>query len=813
MFGNHLKIAFRSLRKRKGSSLLHILGLTIGMASCLLIFHYVSYEKSYDEHITRAEDIYRLRLDNYVKGKLEWRSATVFPAIGPALKRDYPEIENCCRLIDAHMLFVDESNQSKFTETQGYFAEQSAVSMLDMQLISGNPATALTGPDKIIISESMARKYFGDNRVLGRQLISKDRNDSRAREITGVFKDYPSNSHLDIEYLLSFDSFKAAIRRSGDTTDVTETLFDWYDFYTYLQFKPGTDVEKIESQFPAFCEKYMEQDHGNKTYSELHLIPVQDIHLHSNYNQEAEANANGQMVSLLFLIGIIVIGIAWINYINLSTARSVERAKEVGIKKVVGAVRTDLIRQFLVESMLLNLISLAFSVILFFLLLRPFDHFCGREAYTGISLSMNYLIVFIVILLVGTLLSGIYPAFVLSGFQPIKVLKGAFKNSSRGVALRKGLIIVQFTLSVVLIAGTLIIYEQVSFMRHKTIGASIDQTLILNGASSLKDSIYKSRLQPFKTELLQYRSIKGISASSEVIGTEVYWVNNAKRVEASDKESISIYVLAIDYDFVSLYDMKIKAGEDLFKEYCAGKKRGTLINETAARMLGYKNPEEAINKKLVTSGTDTILIAGVLADYHHQGLQKAIDPMLFPMGTGVRNFFSLKFSSPDMAANIKTVEAVWKKHFPDDPFDYRFLDESFNAQYKTDILFGKVFGLFALLAILIACSGLLGLSAYNVIQRSKEIGVRKVLGASTQHILILLSKDFIILIVISLVLAVPSGWYMMNLWLMDFAYHVDISWWVFALAGSLALLTALVTILLNAWKKVSENPVKSLRTE
>lgn len=813
MFQNYFKIAFRNLLKRKGYTLLNILGLTVGMTSCLLIFHYVSYEKSYDTHINNATNIYRLRLDHYLKGQAEWKSATVFPAIGPALKRNFPEIETYCRLIDAKMLLSDENNTHKFTETKGYFAEQPSVSMFNLKLISGDPATVLTGPDKIIISESMAKKYFGDVNVLGKHLVSRDKNVNRTREITGIFKDYPVNSHLAIEYLISFDSFKEEVKQSGEGKNITETLFDWYDFYTYIQFKPGTDIKKTEAKFPAFCLKYMTHNSVEKTYDELHLIPVRDIHLYSNYNQEAEVNGNGQMVSFLFLIGIFIICIAWINYINLSTARSVERAKEVGIKKVVGAFRQDLIKQFLVENFLLNLISLCCSVILFFILLRPFDIFSGRAYYTEISLSLNYLLLFGAILLIGTLLSGVYPAVVLSGFQPMKVLKGSFKNTSGGIALRKGLIVVQFTISVVLIAGTIIVYQQVTFMRNKSLGASIDQTLVFNGPSSLTDSIYKSILQPFKTELLQQTGVTGITASSEVIGREIYWVDGAKRLEAPNKESISIYVLSIDYDFVPFYKMKMAAGEESLKEFSRGKKRGVLINETASRMLGFAKPEDAVLKKLITSSTDTTIIAGVLADYHHLGLQKAIEPMLFPMGTGVRQFCSVKLNTDNMPNHIKMVETAWKKYFPNDPFNYFFLNESYAQQYKADVLFGKVFGLFAFLAILIACSGLLGLSAYNVLQRSKEIGVRKVLGASMQNILVLLSKDFMWLIIIALFMAIPLGWYMMSIWLMDFAYHIDISWWVFVLAGFMALVIALITILLNAYKAVSENPIKSLRTE
>ncbi len=545
----------------------------------------------------------------------------------------------------------------------------------------------------------------------------------------------------------------------------------------------------------AFCKKYCTaSDYSNKTYDELHLLPIKDIHLKSNYNQEAEVNGNGQMVSFLFLIGIFIISIAWINYVNLSTARSVERAKEVGIKKVVGAFRFDLIKQFLVENVLLNAISLLLALFIFFSTYTLFDEFCGKAVSTNITLETYHWLLFAAVILIGSLLSGIYPAFVLSGFQPIKVLKGSFKNSSSGAALRRGLIIVQFTISVILISGTAIVYQQVSYMRNKDLGASLNQTLVLQGANSVADSIYKSSIESFKTELLQNPSIKGLAASSRVPGQEIYWVDAARRLGEPENSDISIYVMAIDKNFVPLYQMKLKAGENFSENFINGKNRQVLINETAVRMLGFKSPEEAIRKFIKTSSQDTAIIMGVLVDYHHQGLQKAIDPMLIPWWKSVRNHISVKFNTGDITKTISSIESVWKKYYPNDPFEYFFLDTNFEEQYKTDILFGKVFSIFALLAILIACSGVLGLSAYNVLQRSKEIGVRKVLGASISSILVLLSKDFIYLIGIAFLISIPTGWYIMNVWLQDFAYRVTIHWWVFILAGFSALFISLALL-------------------
>lgn len=811
MFRNYFKIAFRNLYKRKVYTMLNILGLTIGMTSCLLIFHYVSYEKSYDNHITNSENKYRLRLDHYLNGEAEWKSATIYPGIGPAIKRDFPEVESFCRLIDANVLLLNEENQTKFKENAGYFAEQNTISMFDLEFKSGNPKTALVGPNKMIVSEQFAKKYFGTTNALGKYLTVIRPRKNYNYEITGVYNDYPKNAHLAMEFLISFDTYKAQMRRPTDSTDVIETLFDFYDFYTYLKFKSGTDVVKFENKLPGFCNKYTYHDDINKTYDELHVIPLKDIHLNSNYNQEAEVNGNGQKVAFVFLIGIFIICIAWINYVNLSTARSVERAKEVGLKKVVGAMRSDLVKQFLIENTVLNVISLLFSLLVFSLLFNSFDVFTGKDFITHTTLTSYYWILFLAIFIFGTIFSGLYPAFVLSGFQPIKVLKGSFKTTSSGIILRKGLIIIQFVISVVLISGTIIVYQQVSFMRSKNIGANINQTIALSGVSTMRDSVFQSILEPFKTELLQQSFIKNISGSNSVIGQEIYWVDDTYRF--GDKTHISTYGLGIDYDFVSLYDLKIVAGRNFSKDYISDKKGGVLINEKAAKMLGFAKSEDAVNKKIISSSVDTATIIGVLADYHQQGLQKTIDPMILPLFPNSKNYFSIKSDIDLTPEKIQIIENIWKKYFPNDPFNYFFLDEKYNQQYKQDVVFGKVFAVFSLLAILIACFGLLGLSSYNVLQRSKEIGIRKVLGASITNIITLLLKDFFLQIIIAFIIAMPLGWYVMNLWLQDFAYRIDISWLTFLFAGVLSLLIAVLTILIHAYKSAIANPIKSLRTE
>ncbi|HMG68785.1 MAG TPA: FtsX-like permease family protein, partial [Chitinophagaceae bacterium] len=439
-----------------------------------------------------------------------------------------------------------------------------------------------------------------------------------------------------------------------------------------------------------------------------------------------------------------------------------------------------------------------------------FNSLMGRENSTGFNLSINYWLLFAAIFVFGTLLSGLYPAFVLSGYKPVSVLKGAFKNSSRGLILRKGLIILQFSISVILIAGTIVVFRQVSFMRHQDLGVNINQTLVLDGAQTLKDSLYQNSYLPFKDEMLKQPGIKGMSASTTVPGEEIYWTAGIKRLNPPNSASVTLYHLGIDYDFIPQFQLKLVAGRNFSKDFPTDEK-AAILNEQAVSILGFKNAEEAINQKIIRG--DTLQIIGVVQSFHHQGLQKAIDPQLILLRPNTRNSYSIKLSANDMSKRIATVQAVWNKYFPSDPFNYFFLDDFYNQQYKADQQFGKVFSLFALLAILIACFGLLGLSSYNILQRTKEVGIRKVLGASTSDVIYILSKDFLALVLIAFVLAVPVTWWLMHKWLQDFAYRINIGWWVFVVAGILSVFIALMTIGFQALKAAIANPVKSLRTE
>ncbi|MFI5186637.1 MAG: ABC transporter permease, partial [Chitinophagales bacterium] len=697
MIKNYLTLAFRNLSKRKGYSVLNILGLVIGITCCLLIFQYVSYERSYDQFQPHSKQIVRLRLDSYQQGKLAWQSATSYPGIGPALKRDYPEVENFCRLIDNNVVLANSKTNVKFKETKGYYADPAAIKMLGVKLVKGVAAKALNNTNNIIISESMAKKYFGKEEALGQRLEIRDGNAPKdySYEISGIFKDYPANSHLIINYLVSYATLNSELKQSGDTSNAAETSFGWYDFYTYLQLKPSTDLKNFESKFPSFCNRYINSREWNKTNNvkvALSIIPLSNIYLYSNYNQEAEVNGNGKSVSFMFLIGFIIMAIAWINYINLATARSVERGKEVGVRKVLGAGRAHLVKQFMLESLILNFLAAVIAFIAAFILSPLFNSLMGRENSTGFSLTTNYWLLFAAIFIFGTLLSGLYPAFVMSGYKPVSVLKGAFKNTSKGLLLRKGLIVLQFSISVILIAGTIVVFRQVSFMRHQDLGVNINQTLVIDGAQTLKDSLYQNSYQPFKDEMLKQPGIKSMSASTTVPGEEIYWTAGIRRLNPPNSESVTLYHLGIDYDFIPQFQLKLIAGRNFSKDFSTDEK-AAILNEQAVSLLGFKNPQDAINQKIIR--IDTLTIIGVVQSFHHQGLQKAIDPQLILLRPDTRNSYSIKLSSSDMSKSIATIQSIWNKYFPSDPFNYFFLDEFYDAQYKADQQFGKVFTLFA----------------------------------------------------------------------------------------------------------------------
>jgi putative ABC transport system permease protein len=814
MLKSFLQIAVRNFAKRKGYSILNLLGLTIGMTCCLLIFKYVAFERSYDNFHPNANRIFRVQESDYQSGRLEAKWATTSPAVGPTLKKEMPEVEDVCRLFNIGIQLVNPLNNARFHEEKSYAADSSVLNILNLPLTKGNPSTALNGIYKVILSEATALKYFGNDDPIGKTLVYTNNGHRQPLEVTGVFKSLPSNSHLILDVLVSFPTLKYYLGAYYNNQDFTQTAWDWNDYYTYIRLKPSTDPKAFETKLNEFETRHynsLPEHKANNDYNTFQLYPLADIHLYSHYGEEAEANGDGSSVSFLFMIAFFIAAIAWINYINLATARSLERAREVGVRKVLGALRTDLIRQFLVESLLLNSLALIFAIAISWSINPLFNRLTGRTIAT---LPLTYWEVFAALFLTGTFLSGIYPAFVLSRYHPVTVLKGLFKNTAGGQFLRKALIIGQFAASILLIAGTVIVYNQVHFMRSRDLGVNINQTLVVNGVNSMKDSTYNTLYPAFRQDILHLKDVQGITASTDVEGTEITWSTDWQRLRTNPKKNYTLRHLGVDYDYINNYGLKIIAGRQFARDFSTDKK-AVILNESAVRELGYAKPEDAIGEPLHggQSSIDTVHVIGVAKDFHQEGLQKAITPLAILLRLGSPNFYSIRINSSNTHESIRDIKTLWDRHFPADPFRYFFLDEYFNKQYVENERFGAVFGLFAALAIVIACLGLLGLSAYNVLQRTKEIGIRKVLGASIKNLLFILSRDFLLLVAIAFVIAVPITWWAMNSWLQEFAYRIQIGWMTFAIAGVLAFSIALITVGLQALKATLANPVKSLRTE
>ena len=822
MIKNLLLTALRSLKKNKFFSLLNISGLAIGMAVFLLIAQYVHFEKSYEEFIPDKENIYRVKLEAFDKGETIMATAENYPGVGPALQTELPEVVSYARLYNMgyknNVVITNEHAKPDpiaFRQRQFLYADSTFLPMMGYEMVKGNARDALKDPFTAVISEKYATMYFGKEDPIGKTLHLRD--DDFVDElvkVTGVFKELPTNTHLKFDVLFSYNS----LYPRGDWA-VQRYRLGWRrkDMYTFVQLKPGTDPKKTEAKFPAIVAKYKPELKESTQKQVLGLQPLKDIHLTSDLTEEPETNGNARTVFFLGLIGLFVLVIAWINYVNLSTARALERAKEVGVRKVIGAVKGQLIAQFLTEAALVNLLSVLIAWGLTFLCLSSFN------TMSGLALDKTYLVQpwFIALLfllwLVGSLLSGFYPALVLSSFKPIIVLKGKFQNANRGVLLRKGLVVTQFIASIALIAGTFIVYRQLKYITSRDMGMNINQVMVVErpGIMDTSWTVYNSSIDAFRNELKKDPGIEAVSASFTIPGKQREYKVQLKRYGVANSDSVIVRFNSLDYDFLEVFKMKLIAGRKFSPDFPNDDDTSVIITETASRLLGFKKPEDAIGQTLTIQafGGWNPIVVGVVNDYHQISLKKPLDPSIFNCSLYGGEYYSMRINTSNLPRTIDHVRKSWATAFRGNPFEYFFLDEYFDRQYASERKFEKLFVSFAVLAIIIGCLGLFGLSAYTASQRIKEIGIRKVLGASVPDITKMLSKDFLKLVIIAIVIASPIAWWAMSKWLEDFAYRVNISWWIFVVAGALALLIAMLTVSLQAIKAAIANPIKSLRTE
>ena len=821
MIRNLLITALRNLRKNKFFSALNILGLGIGMAVFLLIAQYVHFEKSYENFIPGKENIYRVKLEVYKGNELIMASAENYPGAGPALKKELPEVMSFARAYNMgyknNVIITNENAKTgpiAFRQRRFLYADSTFLSLMGYQMARGDARTALQEPFTAVISEKYAKMYFGSEDPIEKTLRLRD--DDFVNElvkITGVFKDLPNNTHLKFDVLFSYNSLYA---RGEWAAQRYREGWRRKDMYTFVKLQPGTDPKKIEASFPAIVAKYKPELKESQQTNVLGLQPLTDIHLQSDLSEEPEPNGNSRTVLFLGLIGIFVLVIAWINYVNLSTARALERAKEVGVRKVIGAIKSQLIAQFLTEAALVNLLSVLIAFGLAFLFLSSFNTLSGLTLDSSYLTQPWFIILLLWLWLGGSLLSGLYPALVLSSFKPITVLKGKLKNNTRGILLRKTLVVMQFMASIALIAGTFIVYRQVKYMTGRDMGMNIDQVMVIErpGIADTSRTVFFSSIETFKNELKKDPTVQNAAASLTIPGKQREFKVIVKKY-GDNTDSATVRINSMDYDFLDVFKLKLVAGRNFSKEFPRDPDTSVVITEKASQLLGYKTPQDAVGKTLIIPGFGgwKPVIVGVVNDYHQLSLKKPLDPTILTCSLYDGEYYSLRINTSNLPGTLENVRRSWATAFPGNPFEYFFLDDYFNKQYENERKFEKLFLVFAILAIIIGCLGLFGLSAYTASQRIKEIGIRKVLGASVQDITKMLSTDFLKLVVIAIVIASPLAWWAMNKWLEDFAYRINISWWVFAVAGIVALLIAMLTVSFQAIKAAIANPVKSLRTE
>lgn len=800
MFKNYLLVALRNLKKNKAFSFINILGLAIGMAACLLIIQYVTYELSFDNFHVKKERIFRVDQDRYNNGKLSTKWTAGAFAVGNAIKV-LPEVEDIAKLVGAGDVLASYKDQ-KMVIHNTYFASEDFFNVFTFPLLSGDPKTALKDPNSVVISQEIADKLFHGADAVGKSILIN--NDSPVK-VTGVMKKWPDNTHMKCDYLLAYSTI---YKYAGNDLD---TRWRNDGCITYVLLRPGADAKAVEKKFSVITNKAYEQFKSDGDGAVYRLTPVQAIHLTPDRMGEMQANTDGKSVYLLLGIAIFVIIIAWINYINLATARGVNRAKEVGVRKTLGSAKAQLVTQFMFEAGLLNLMSLVLAFILIACFLPIFSSVSGLHLSFTLFVNSIFWLTVVAMLLIGTVFSGFYPAIVLSSYKPVDVIKGKLSAAQGGSILRKSLVVFQFAASMFLLIGSLTVFKQVQFMQKQDLGLKVDQTVIIQAPLAKIDSFYRN-IRSFKRESLQMPEVKSVAVSTTIPGDPVFWnAGGIKLVGEDDKNAKQYRVIGVDYDFLTAYNLKVLAGR-VFGESFRTDTGSLVFTKKGAEQLGFNKPADALGKRVFFWGKNYTVV-GVVDNFHQQSLHDAYDAIIFRCIPDVRGAVSVKVSSTNIQATLQGLQTKWKTYFPGDEFNYFFLDQHFNAQYKADQRFGQVFGIFTLIAILVACLGLFGLVSYTIVQRTKEIGIRKVLGASVNNILQLLYKDFAWLIVIAFVVSIPLAWYAIEKWLQSYAFRINIGVFLFIIPFLVVSIIAFVTVSFISIKAALTNPVKSLKTE
>jgi len=798
MFRNYFIVAWRNLKQNKLYSFINIAGLVIGISCCILIFLFVQNELSYDKFNEKIDDTYRLTLHVH-QPQNDIQSAATAPLMGPLLKDNFPEIKKVLRLsmpFERPLSYKENKTYNNKVVT----SDSTFFDVFTFPMLEGDQKLALNSPYKIVLTESLAKKYFGNTPALGKTMVYA--NDINVT-VSGVIKDVPQNSHLSFDALVSRSTIIDINKKDTMWMLTKEENWYWIFQYTYFILDKKCDVAALESKISALTEKqYPDRRKQSGLYYSGKLQPVKDIHLHSDFDREIKPNGDIKYVYIFSATALLILVIACFNFINLSTARSTNRSKEIGLRKVVGANRVQLIQQFLGESTLFTIIANIFSLAVVYAVLPTFNAFAGVKLSPGIQLFWIYISI---IVIVG-LFSGLYPALLISSFKPVIALKGQIRYGWKDLVFRKGLVILQFSIAVTLLIGTYIILQQLNYIQDKKMGIHKEQMLRLNFRSGNNE-----KRELFINEIVQKPNI--ISASHNSFNFK----ETPSIPLSTDQEEIRNFnahsVILIDENFVDNFGLSIVAGRNISKDFPTDATEAFLINESAVKAFGWKTPEEALGKKINWAGEKNGKIVGVVKDFNYTSFHESINPLVLHVFEGMAVGATIRIDSKNTKEAIKTIESLWKKTFTDVPFEYSFMQEDFNAMYKSEQKLSELLNIFTLLSILVACLGLFGLAAFSIKQRIKEIGVRKVLGASVYDVTILTSKDFLKLVAIAVIIAFPLAYYTMNKWLQDFAYKIEISWMTFVLGGTLAIIIAFITVSVQAIKAAVANPIKSLRTE
>ncbi len=815
MFRNYLKVAWRNIVRKKGFSFINITGLAIGMTVCLLILLFVQYELSYDTYHERPEDLYRLERqwlspDGSVRGGF----ASLAPSFVVFLEKEFPEIENAVRIYPIETALASMGD-THYEEKRVYFAEQDIFDVFSIPLIEGDPKTALAEPDGLVISQSIAKKYFRDEDPIGRQ-IKFDQ--TYLFQVTGVMEDTPSNSHVHFDFLASYLGLKG-LRGSGER-DYFHGARNFSDNVTfaYVRFAPGTDPDAVRAKIPGFMDRVL----GTRKDKDGNIIPasqgntillrkVTDIHLHSHTSKELETNGDIRYVNLFTVIALFVLIIACINFMNLSTARATQRAREVGLRKVVGANRRRLTTQFLGESLMISLMAILLALALVGLLLPAFNAFSSRNIDFGLLFNPVGLLTILGVFVLTGIVSGFYPALYLSAFRPATILRGELTRGVRGALMRKVLVVFQFAISVALIVGVGVVYKQMRFLQNADLGFERENIIMLRADDKIKQS-----WQDFKQQLTGSPHILNATLSKRAPTGRLLDAPGF-RVELNGQMLTSPFSMPhnrVDFDFFKTYGMEIIAGRDFSMEYPTDADKAFILNETAVRRLGLERPEDAVGLPISTvapflNGN----VIGVVKDFNYESMHNEIIPIITYIQPIQANTVSIRVAAGQIREALTDVEAVWKRFNPTYPFQYDFLDDRIGEQYRNEERMMQMFGYFSLFAIVIACLGLFGLASFMAEKRTKEIGIRKVLGASLANIMVLLSREFTLLVMIGNIIAWPLAYFAMNVWLNNFAYKTGIGWVVFAVAGFLTVTISLVTVSYQAIRAGLTDPAIAIRYE